>query len=79
MRYKISVHAAAIWGVAGFFSALSSFYYAKNLMIVLSIIFLFSGLTVFARLKLGRHTPNESWIGALLGFVYFYFGFSIFA
>ncbi|MEQ8240153.1 MAG: hypothetical protein RIA69_13125 [Cyclobacteriaceae bacterium] len=79
MRYKISVHAAAIWGVAGFFSALSSFYYTKSLIIVLPLLFLFSGLTVFARLKLGRHTPNETWLGALFGFLYFYFGFSLVA
>jgi hypothetical protein len=75
LKFKISVHAAAIWGVAGFFSALSSFYYAQNLTLMLALIFIASGVTVYARLKLGRHSPTESWSGALLGFLYFYLGY----
>jgi len=75
LRFKISVHTAAICGVTGFFSALSSFYHTDQIVSIVSFLFLISSLTLFARLSLNRHTPQEGWLGAILGFTYFYVGF----
>lgn len=67
--FKISIHAAAIWGGLGFVSAMSltlgaqvGWYYY--------VLILAAGLTSTSRLYLGYHRPKEVWSGAILGFVY---------
>lgn len=73
--FKISVHAAAISGVAGFFCSFSSHYYSELFLSIIILLFVAAGLTLFSRLLLNRHTPIESWAGAILGFLYAYIGF----
>ena len=74
-RFKISVHSAAIWGVAGLFSAMAVKYLSTVNVEVLALLFVLSGLTTTSRLFLGRHTPAESWSGAFLGFVFCFTAF----
>ncbi len=78
-RFKISVHASAVWGVSGLFSALAIKYLSTLSIDVLALLFVLSGLTTASRLYLNRHTPAESWTGAMLGFgfcflTFFFFG-----
>jgi len=79
LRFKISVHSAAVWGVAGLCSAFSMKYLSTDLIMPLAGLFLIAGLTTTSRLYLNRHTPDESWTGAIFGFVFcfvalFFFG-----
>lgn len=68
LKFKISVHSAGIWGVAGIFSALALKYLSIALMLPLVLLFIAAGLTTASRLYLGRHTPEESWSGVFLGY-----------
>lgn len=77
-RFKISVHAAAIWGVAGLFSSLAIKYLNTLSIPLLSGLLLAAGLTTSSRLYLGRHTPEESWSGAILGFIFCFLSFFFF-
>lgn len=71
-RFKISIHAAAIWSALGFLSALIVTR-GIDLGIFFYIMILAGGITSSSRLLLGYHTPKEIWSGTILGFVY---GFS---
>lgn len=78
LRFKISVHSSAIWGVAGIFSALAIKYLSTDFILPLSLIFLAAGATTMSRLSLGRHTPDESWSGVCLGFFFCFAAFFFF-
>lgn len=78
LRFKISVHSAAIWGVSGLFSSLAIKYLTTLSIPILAIIFLSAGITTTSRLYLGRHTPEESWSGAILGFFFCFTAFFLF-
>ncbi|MFY0607388.1 MAG: hypothetical protein JXR10_11770 [Cyclobacteriaceae bacterium] len=78
LRFKISVHSAGIWGVAGFYSALSIKYLASGTLLPLLVIFLLAGLTTSSRLYLNRHTTTESWSGAIFGFLFCFMCFAFF-
>lgn len=79
LRFKISVHAAATWGVAGIFSSILLRFGETNLLILTGAIFLVAGFTTSSRIYLARHTEKEAWAGSLLGFVFCFLGFTFFA
>ncbi len=78
LKFKISVHSAGIWGVAGFYSALSLKYLATGTLLPLMTIFFLAGLTTTSRLYLNRHSTIESWSGAIFGFLFCFFSFAFF-
>lgn len=68
LAYKISVHAAGIWGICGIICAI----YLKlldqpDIPVIISA-FLVAGITSTSRLYLNRHTPAEVWLGSFVGF-----------
>ena len=67
--FKISIHAAAIWGGVGYVSAMAV---ALNLDLgwIYYLIIVVAGLTSTSRLYLGYHQPKEVWIGTIVGFTY---------
>lgn len=79
IRFKMSVHSAGIWGVAGLFTAVAIRYLSVDMVGPLSLIFIAAGLTTMSRLALGRHTPNESWAGIILGYSLCFSAFWFFA
>lgn len=78
LKFKVSIHAAAIWGATGYLTAIivsqglevSGIYYAAIVV---------SGLTSTSRLYLGNHTPREVWSGSIIGFSYSLVTFLLFA
>ncbi|WP_237706134.1 hypothetical protein [Thermophagus xiamenensis] len=64
--WKISLHALAIGGVTGLILALI-FRYGIDLLLLLSIMVLISGIVATARLYLKAHTPLQVFIGYLVG------------
>ena len=69
IKFKISIHAAAIWGGVGYVSALIVLM-GVNLGWYYYFLVLAAGLTCSSRLYLGYHQPKEVWSGAILGFLY---------
>ena len=65
--FKISLHSL---GAAAFSSALLSVAYLYNLqiMLMISIAFLLSGLIASSRLVLNAHKPSQVYVGLVLGF-----------
>lgn len=78
IKFKISVHSAGIWGMAGIFTSLAIKYFSTSFILPLALIFLVAGLTTTSRLYLGRHTPKESWSGVALGFTVCFIGILFF-
>lgn len=78
LKFKISVHSAGIWGVAGLFSALSMKYLNTDAAFWIEMIYLAAGLTTSSRLYLGKHTPAESWSGVVFGFLFCFVAFYLF-
>lgn len=70
MRFKISIHAAAIWGVCGFLVGLSLKITGSQLLIPMLLAFVFAGLVSSSRLYLNYHSAKEIWSGTLLGFIF---------
>lgn len=68
LRWKISAHSAAIGGLAGGFIALS-FRLNENPVLMLSTLFLISGIVGTARLILLKHTQAQVYAGFILGFL----------
>lgn len=67
LKWKISAHSAAIGGLIGGVSALS-FRLHENMILVLSLLILASGLVSTARLILLKHTNSQVYAGFSLGF-----------
>ena len=68
-KFKISIHAAAVWSAAGYLTAIyASHGITVNWMYYTTIIA--AGLTTVSRLYLQYHTPKEAWSGSFLGFSY---------
>jgi membrane-associated phospholipid phosphatase len=65
-KLKISLHGAAIGGLIGFLIYFS-YHYKINLIIILSIFFLISGLIASSRLRLHAHNPYKIFLGYFLG------------
>lgn len=74
LKFKISIHSAAIWSAVGYLTAISI---TQGLIVTTSYygLVLCAGLTTSSRIYLGYHTPKESWTGVGLGFLY---SFSVF-
>ena len=72
-KWKISAHAAGVFGWLGFILALQKGFPATNkLLFPLLLCLLFCGLVPWARLYLNAHTPKEILAGGLLGFLICY-------
>jgi hypothetical protein len=67
-RWKVSIHMIGIGGLIGMLFGLSQILNADLLTIVIVTI-LFSGLLGTARLILGAHTPKQVYVGFLIGFL----------
>ena len=68
MRWKISLHAAAIGGLVGGILGLS-FRLQENPVYLLSGLILTAGLVGTARLILAKHTQSQIYAGFLVGFM----------
>lgn len=77
LKFKISIHAAASWGVVGLLAALSLKMTGGMLMTPLIGAALAAGAVSSARLKLGYHTPVEVWSGSFTGFMLNFMGLYI--
>jgi len=67
MKWKISAHAIGIGGLLGSIIIFSVAYYA-NLVYLISLIAIISGLIAYARLYLQEHKPFQIYSGFILGF-----------
>lgn len=63
---KISLHTASIGGLTGFLICFSH-YYKINLIFLLSVLFLISGIIAYSRLRLQAHTSREVLLGYIFG------------
>ena len=77
-KFKISIHAAAIWFGVGILSSLVVFL-GVSLGIYLYIFILAAGLTSSSRLYLSAHSPREVWSGTVTGFLYGFAVIGVFA
>jgi hypothetical protein len=68
IKFKISVHAAASWGVFGCLLSLNTQLPDSPLLYPIIGSVLLAGLVSSARLYLNAHTPKEVYYGLLLGF-----------
>lgn len=68
LRFKISLHAASIGGVIGVVLALSRLY-NMNLLLLISVLFVLSGLILTSRLKLKAHSNLELYLGFIVGVI----------
>ncbi len=66
MHFKISLHAIGIGGLIGFLGVLS-FSYELNLIVVLALFFIISGVIMTSRLKLKAHEGKEVYVGFIIG------------
>jgi len=66
LNIKVSLHTAAISGLVGFM-AYFSFYYKINLLVILAVLSLLTGLVATSRLYLQAHKFSEVFLGFILG------------
>ena len=71
-RFKVSVHASAVWSSVGILSGLIVVS-GIDLGMYFYLAILAAGCTSASRLYLGYHSPKEVWAGSLLGFFYSFF------
>ena len=69
LKYKISIHAAAIWASAGILSALSIRYNLMAFYVPTLFSFVIAGWVSSSRLVLRKHTTTEVWSVSFLGFL----------
>lgn len=79
LRFKISIHAAAIWGICGLITALSIRLSGLELIVPLIVTVICAGLVASSRLYLNFHSPKEIWAGSFLGFFYCFTGLYVFS
>ena len=70
LKFKISIHSAAIWAIAGYALALAMKLSLPELKYAVFSAIVAGGLIGTSRLYLGYHRPKEVWMGSLLGFFY---------
>lgn len=70
LKFKISIHSAAIWAIAGYTLAMAMKLSLPELKYVIFGAIVAGGLIGTSRLYLGYHRPKEVWMGSLLGFFY---------
>ncbi len=68
LKIKTSLHTLGLGGILGFIIVMS-YEYQLNFNLIISLLFLVSGLVAVSRLKLNAHRPNEVYIGFLIGIV----------
>lgn len=73
LKFKISIHASAIWACSGMMAALSIKYTGMVLLVPLSTMLVLGGIVSASRLSLQVHSGSEIWSGIITGFV---FGFA---
>lgn len=66
LKFKASLHMVGIGGLIGFF-IFFSYEFEVNLLILISILFIFAGIIAANRLKLKAHQLKEVYWGALIG------------
>lgn len=66
MKIKTSLHTLGQGGILGFVMVMS-YDYQLNFNLIISILFLISGLVAVSRLILNAHQPKEVYIGFLIG------------
>ncbi len=79
IKYKVSVHAAGIWGTFGMFSAFGIRFLTISSISYLIVLVMLAGIVSFSRIYLEKHTNDEVWTGALLGFSICFGGIYLFA
>lgn len=79
LKFKISIHAAGSWGVAGLFVAMSFGIAGQSMFIPVICSVLIAGAVSWSRLALGYHTSKEVWAGSFLGFLFTFFLLLLFA
>lgn len=67
-RWKVSIHMIGIGGLTGMLFGLSKILNADLLTIII-ITILFSGLLGTSRIILGAHSPKQVYVGFLIGFL----------
>ena len=67
--FKVSIHAAGISGVVGFFLVFAFRYPDSQLLNALLILTVASGLVMSSRLYLNAHTPREILVGMITGLI----------
>lgn len=67
--FKVSIHAAAISGVVGFFLVFGLKFPDSQALYPLLILLILAGLVMSARLQLNAHTPKEILAGTITGLV----------
>lgn len=70
LKFKISIHSTAIWGICGLIAAISVKLSGLELIIPLIITVFSAGLVSSSRLHLNFHSPKEIWTGSFLGFFF---------
>ena len=70
LKFKISIHSAAIWAIAGYTLGMTTKLSLPELKYVIFSAIVAGGLIGTSRLYLGYHRPKEVWMGSLLGFFY---------
>jgi len=66
--WKVSIHAAAMGGMTGAFTAIA-IRYELDIILLISLLIFCSGLVGFARLKLNAHKPTQVYVGFLVGMI----------
>jgi hypothetical protein len=66
--FKISIHAAGMWGVVGFLLALHFTAPVTGLFVPLFVSLLLAGIVSASRLFLNEHSPREVYFGGMIGF-----------
>lgn len=67
--FKISIHAAGISGVVGFFLVFGLRFPDSQALYPLLVLLISAGLVMSSRLQLNAHTPKEILAGMLTGFI----------
>ena len=67
--WQISIHSAAISGIVGILLAFQIIYSVQILTYFLAGSILVAGWVSAARLHLNSHSPQQVWLGALIGFL----------
>jgi membrane-associated phospholipid phosphatase len=70
-RYKVSAHAAGIFGLIGTVLGLFQLHDFGNIAL-LSVLLLCGGAVITSRILLGAHTPGQAYTGAAIGFLSVY-------
>lgn len=65
--WQVSAHAAGMGGLVGFLGTLTQIYDEKFLKIPFFISLLLAGMVISSRLKLGAHTPSQTYVGFAIG------------